>query len=56
MIVPEYGAYPLSPNPKNVVFIKECKDIKEPNKVKSLQPVIFHFQMSKVRNADREDH
>ena len=33
---------------------KECKDIREPNKVKSVQPVIFHFLMFKVRNAGYE--
>ena len=33
---------------------KESKDIREPNKVKSIQPLIFHFLMFKVRNAGCE--
>ena len=33
---------------------KEYKDIREPNKVKSVKPVIFHFLMFKVRNAGCE--
>ena len=36
------------------VSTKESKDIREPNKVKSIQPLIFHFLMFKVRNAGCE--
>ena len=34
--------------------LKESKDIREPNKVKSIQPLIFHFLMFKVRNPGCE--